>query len=56
MILFIQEEEFGFKFSSLKFIYIYIYRERERERESWVQIISGVTLFNVTSPNNFLLD
>ena len=33
MILFIQEEEFGFKFSSLKFIYIYIYRERERERE-----------------------
>ena len=25
MILFIQEEEFGFKFSSLKFLYIYIY-------------------------------
>ena len=40
----------------LEFHLLFAYRERERERESWVQIISGVTLFNVTPPNNFLLD
>ena len=33
---------------------VYIYRERERE--SWVQVISGITLNNVTPLNIFKLN
>ena len=46
--------------------YIYIYRERERERERATeregvgfklhQVILGITLSNVTLPNNLLLN
>ena len=36
-------------------IYIYIERERERERD-WIQVIPCVTLNNVTSLNNLLLN
>ena len=39
------------------YIYIYIERERERERErDWIQVIPCVTLNNVTSLNNLLLN
>ena len=32
-------------------------RERERERErGWFQVTSGITLNNVTPPNNLLLN
>ena len=30
--------------------------EREREREGWFQVTSGITLNNVTPPNNLLLN
>ena len=36
-------------------IYIYIEREREREREREVQVTLGLTLNNITPPNNLLL-
>ena len=35
-------------------LYIYIYIERERERE--VQVTLGITLSNVTPPNNLLFN
>ena len=42
----------------MKYIYIYIYREREREGVGFKlhQVTLGVTLSNITLPNNLLLN